>query len=217
MPLAFPKRGLYAITPDHLNDTALLCAVEQALLGGASVIQFRDKSRAASTRLKMAKQLASLCHQHQVPLIINDDAELALQAGADGVHLGRDDGSIEDAKQQLGAEAIIGVSCYADLDLAQNAQQAGASYVAFGRFFPSKTKPEAKPAGPSLLKQAKDQLKLPIVAIGGIDLQNAGSLLEAGADILACVDSVFGAPDIEHRAMTFHQLFKRSSCLELLN
>lgn len=207
MPLPFPPRGLYAITPDHLGDTALLLAVELALEGGATAVQYRDKQRTAEQKTTMARQLQSLCHSKNVPLIINDDPQLAKAVGADGVHLGRDDGSIEQARSILGNQAIIGVSCYGDLLRAIEAEQSGASYVAFGRFFPSHTKPDAKPVDPGILKQAKTSIHVPVVAIGGISADNGAALIEAGADLLACVDSVFGCSDIEHCARTLQTLF----------
>lgn len=207
MTLPFPARGLYAITPEHLSDTALLCAVEQALDGGATVIQFRDKSRSAETKLEMARHLRALCHRFQTPLIINDDAELAKASQADGVHLGRDDGSIEQARSILGKQAIIGISCYGDLQRAIEAEQSGASYVAFGRFFPSRTKPDANPVNLDILKQTATSIHVPVVAIGGITTDNGAALVKAGADLLACVESVFAGPNIEQNAHNLHTLF----------
>jgi len=205
--VSFPERGLYAITPQSPSDTALLCAVEEALQGGAVVIQFRDKSRPPQTRLQLARALRDICHRYQAPLIINDDIQLAQASCADGVHLGRDDGSIEQARALLGPEAMIGVSCYGELARAQNAQSEGASYVAFGRFFPSTTKPKAKLADRAILQQARKQISLPIVAIGGITADNGAPLIEAGADLLACVESVFGGSDIEQNTRAFEKLF----------
>jgi thiamine-phosphate pyrophosphorylase len=208
--LPFPARGLYAITPEHLGDTALLCAVEQALEGGAAVIQFRDKTRSPESRLEMARHLRTLCHRYQVPLIINDNATLAKTAGADGVHLGRDDGTIQQARKLLGQKAVIGVSCYGDLERAKVAEREGASYVAFGRFFPSHTKPHAERVDRSILKQAKSAIELPLVAIGGITAGNGADLIQAGADLIACVDSVFGDANIENNALGLQKLFLNS-------
>lgn len=206
MSTAFPKHGLYAITPRQMSDAALLMAVEQVLEGGLAVLQFRDKHRTPEFRLSMAKSLRTMCTRFGVPLIINDDAELAKTVAADGVHLGRDDGSVEAARALLGPDAIIGVSCYDDLNRAIEAEQAGANYVAFGRFFPSKTKPDARQAAIAILREAKARLNIPIVAIGGITPENGADLIAAGADLLACVEGVFGEPDIEHAANTLNRL-----------
>ncbi|MCK9607141.1 MAG: thiamine phosphate synthase [Methylomonas sp.] len=186
----FPKRGLYAITqPEHKSLEQVLREVEAALKGGAGVIQYRDKQPLDAEGL--ARQLLTLCHAYQAPLLINDSVELSLKVGADGVHLGRDDGDIAEARHQLGANAIIGVSCYNDVNKAGVAAEHGADYVAFGRFFPSGSKPLAAPADPATLTQAKQLLNLPIVAIGGILPENGGQLIAAGADLLAVIGGVF--------------------------
>ena len=204
--LSFPHYGLYAITAEsHTTPEQLAQAVNAALRGGAKVIQYRAKSSA--NRLVEAQLLLALCHAFQVPLIINDDVELALAIGADGVHLGKDDGSIVEARRRLGEKAIIGVSCYNSVERALESQVAGASYVAFGRFFPSSSKPNAPCAQLETLVSAKQLLHLPIVAIGGITPANGQSLLEAGADLLAVIDGVFGASDSEHAALAFKPLF----------
>jgi thiamine-phosphate pyrophosphorylase len=196
----FPNRGLYAITQaDNKTPDRLLADVAAAIRGGAVVIQYRDKNR--GDRLSMARELAILCHRHDVPLIINDDAELAQQANADGVHLGKDDGDIHSARNFLGRNAIIGVSCYNSIERALDAQHQGATYVAFGRFFSSGSKPLASPADIDTLKEAKRQLHIPVVAIGGILPENGGQLLVAGADVLAAIGGVFDqAPEPSARA-----------------
>ena len=202
----FPFSGLYAITAEtHSTPEQLAQAVKAALRGGAKVIQYRAKS--TQNRLTEAKLLLAVCHAFQVPLIINDDVELALASGADGVHLGRDDGSIVEARRRLGEKAIIGVSCYNSVERALEAQVAGASYVAFGRFFPSSSKPNAPCAQLETLVSAKQLLRLPIVVIGGITPANGQSLLEAGADLLAVIDGVFGTGDPEQAALAFKSLF----------
>lgn len=188
--MIFPKRGLYAITQtEQKSDQHILAEVEQILLGGAVVLQYRDKRLHKTAEL--AVQLLNLCQQHQVPFIINDDVELAAQIGADGVHLGKDDGSLLVARSVLGEQAIIGVSCYNALDTALLAEQQGANYVAFGRFFPSNSKPLASPAEISTLQQAKQRLNVPIVAIGGILPSNGLELLNAGADLLAVIAGLY--------------------------
>lgn len=201
-----PPRGLYAITPGLVATEALLDAVEAAIRGGAVWIQYR--TAAFEDRKRQAQALCQLCHRCRVPLIINDDPRLAWDIGADGVHLGQDDPHYEEARALLGPQAILGVSCYNSLDRAVSAQRIGANYVAFGRFFPSKTKPEAKQAPLALLHEARRQLSIPIVAIGGITPENGGALIEAGADLLAVIEGVFGQPDLEAAARRYTELFR---------
>lgn len=190
-------RGLYVVTDNVLTPPEVLQErVALAISGGARVVQYRDKTRRGARALELVRELAALCHRHGVPLIVNDDAELTRDAGADGVHLGQDDAGVDVARRILGPNAIIGVSCYDRLDLAINASESGASYVAFGRFFPSATKPQAVHAAAELIPAARRRLDLPICAIGGIDGDNAGRLVEAGADMVAVVGGVFAQRDI---------------------
>ena len=201
-------RGLYAITDALLiPDDRLTEAVEQAILGGARLIQYRDKSHDDARRLTQARALNELCQHHAVPLIINDDVELAAQVGAAGVHVGKDDSAFAIARARLGGNALIGVSCYDRLDLALEAVRAGADYVAFGAFFPSPTKPTEIRASVALLRKARAALNVPIVAIGGITPDNAPLLLDLGADALAVVSAVFAQPDIQAAARRFAALF----------
>lgn len=200
--------GLYAITDAQQNNLPqLISDVEQALLGGARIIQYRDKSQDNNKRRNTAKQLRTLTQQHDALLIINDDVQLAIESLADGVHLGRDDRTITSARAQLGPDCIIGVSCYNDFALAQQAADNGADYVAFGRFFPSRTKPDAVTAEIKLLVRAKRKLNIPIVAIGGITTDNATTLINAGADILAVVNDIFSQDDIKTAAQYYQTLF----------
>lgn len=200
--------GLYAITdPQLLAGDRLIAGVEAALRGGAVMVQYRDKSAASSTRLARARNLLALCRQWDRPLIINDDLDLALRIGAQGVHLGQDDATPAAARERMGPQAIIGATCHQSLDLAMRARDAGASYLAFGRFFVSSTKPQAPPAPLSVLGQAK-ALGLPRAAIGGIGTDNARQVVEAGAELLAVVQGLFGAQDIEQRATRFVQLIE---------
>jgi thiamine-phosphate pyrophosphorylase len=202
-------RGLYAITdPNLCPDEHLASQVEAALEGGASVIQFRDKRAHQEIRRSLAKQLLTLCREHQSLLIINDDLSLAREIGAHGVHLGRNDADIHQAREALGEKAIIGISCYNRLELAQEAVEKGADYVAFGRFFPSQTKPEAVQATPELLQLAKRQIDRPLVAIGGITPENGAPLIEAGADMLAVIHGVFGQTDIRNACRQLTNLFE---------
>lgn len=202
--------GLYAITdPDLLPGENLLASVRAAIAGGARMVQYRDKPASAGERLQRAAALAALCRANAVIFLINDDIELALACGADGVHLGQRDGAVGAARNRLGATAIIGQTCHASLELAQAAEQAGADYVAFGRFFPSRTKPQAPPADLALLPAARRQLRIPIVAIGGVTVDNAPALLAAGADAIAVIHGLFAADDITQRAREFSALRHR--------
>ena len=207
-----PLRGLYAITSAELcaNPARLLAAVAGALRGGATLIQFRDKHGAPAARLASARALAALCHDHGARLIINDDVALALDCGADGVHLGAADAPLARARQALGARAILGASCGPYLERAHAAIAAGADYVAFGRFFPSRTKPDAPQATVELLRRARGELQLPICAIGGVTPDNGGALVAAGADLIAAVEGVFGAVEpaaVEIAARAYSRLF----------
>lgn len=201
-------RGLYAITDERLmTEDDFLSKAEQALLGGARLIQYRDKSDDAEKRFKQASELKKICQQTSTLLIINDDVELANAVQADGVHLGKDDDSIINARQRLSSNAIIGVSCYNQLNLALEAEKAGANYIAFGAFFSSPTKPQAKNASLDLLKAAKQQLHIPICAIGGITVDNAKILVESGSDMTAVISDLFSSDDIQTTASHIARLF----------
>ncbi|MGD8911768.1 MAG: thiamine phosphate synthase [Candidatus Thiodiazotropha sp.] len=201
--------GLYAITDAQLSPKQhLLQDVEQALLGGAAVIQYRDKTANSSQRLADATALQRLCRDHGALLIINDDIKLAEEVGADGVHLGAQDSAPSSARNRLGKDAIIGVSCYNQLDLAGKAAACGADYIAFGRFFPSRIKPDAVQARPELLTSAKARFNLPLVAIGGITPENGAPLIHAGADMLAVIHGVFGQTDIQAACRRLTKLFE---------
>ncbi|AMK78264.1 MULTISPECIES: thiamine phosphate synthase [Methylomonas] len=203
--MKFPHRGLYAITqPENRTINQVVKDVEAALRGGATVIQYRDKNPLDTPHL--ASLLLEICHAYTTPLLINDSIELALAVGADGVHLGRDDGEIAVARRLLGPDAIIGVSCYNDVEKARTMAAAGADYVAFGRFFPSGSKPLAAPAEIATLARAKQSLTVPIVAIGGILPENGGQLLAAGADLLAVIGGVFDH-EPEAAARAYQALF----------
>jgi thiamine-phosphate pyrophosphorylase len=204
----FP-RGLYALTPDEPDTGVLLAKVRLALAGGAVAVQYRNKPAAAALRRRQATGLAGLCAAAGVPLIVNDDVALALEVGAAGAHLGREDGDLASARARLGPERLLGASCYDRLDLALAAVAAGADHVAFGAFFASPTKPAAVRAPLALLAEARRRLAVPVVAIGGITLANAGEAVRAGADALAVITALFEADDIAARARAFQQLFTR--------
>ena len=198
--------GLYVITDASLSGEQLINGVEQAIRGGAQVVQYRDKSQNPQQRHREAQDLLCLCHKHSIPLIINDDIELAAKIGADGVHLGKDDGDIEQARQRL-ENAIIGVSCYNDWQQASMATTAGADYIAFGAFFPSSTKPDAVAAPLELLTRAKQEINIPVIAIGGITPENGTPLIDAGADMLAVVSGIFGETNIRAASQRYADLF----------
>ncbi|CRI64346.1 putative Thiamine-phosphate pyrophosphorylase (TMP pyrophosphorylase) (TMP-PPase) (Thiamine-phosphate synthase) (ThiE) [Thiocapsa sp. KS1] len=200
--------GLYLITPDTADNPDVLAEqVAQAISGGARLVQYRNKGADQQLRRDQAIAVLGVCRAAGVPLVINDDVALAAEIGADGVHLGREDGDPIAARRRLGADAIIGVSCYDDMTLAQAAERAGASYVAFGSFFPSATKPHAAWASLGLLSTARDSLRIPAVAIGGITPQNGGLLIAAGARMLAVVTGVFAQPDLAAAARAYASLF----------
>ena len=196
--------GLYAITPDLADTEALLRKVEEALKAGVAMLQYRNKIISKDKRLLQAKELAPLARGYGVPFIVNDDVEIALAVGANGAHLGNEDGDLAAARAKL-AGRILGASCYTDLEKARAAVRAGADYVAFGSVFPSPTKPEAVRAPLSLFG---NDVGVPLCAIGGITLENAPALIAAGADLLAVISDLFDAPDVGARAGDYRKLFQ---------
>lgn len=202
--------GLYAITPNLADTNELLRKVRLALQGGARVLQYRNKSADAALQLQQASALRNLTREFDTTFIVNDDAALAAQVDADGVHLGGEDGSVAAARALLGATKIIGVSCYNRAPLALEAVQQGADYVAFGAFFPSSVKPAAVIAEVSMLRAVRNEIDVPIVAIGGITQQNGAELVQAGATSLAVISALWDAPNIEASAKDFSKLFSRT-------
>ena len=200
-------RGVYLITPDQPDTAALLAATAPLLATGVALLQYRNKSADAALQRAQAQALQALCSRHAVPLVINDNLDLAREVGAAGVHLGINDGDIAAARASLGANAIIGASCYNRSDLARQAAAAGASYVGFGAFFPSPTKPHAPRAD---VQQLHDSAGLGVtrVAIGGLSPDNAGALVAAGADLLAVVSGIYAAADPLAALRAYH------ACLE---
>jgi thiamine-phosphate pyrophosphorylase len=201
--------GLYALTPDTLDDAWLVERVEQVLRGGARAVQYRAKHADADVRRRQARALLRACRAHGALLVVNDDVDLALELAADGVHLGRDDAPIAQARARLGPAALIGASCYDDLARAERAAQAGADYLAFGSFFASAVKPGAAHPSLELLRQARRRWRLPLVAIGGIDPGNAARVIGAGADAVAVITALFGVPDTLAAARAFSRLFQQ--------
>ncbi len=202
-----PQKGLYAITPNTPKTAVLLKKVELALKGNIALLQYRDKTSSTDEKVFRANAIHQLCLKYKVPLIINDDPELALVCEAEGVHLGQADGSVEHARALLGESAIIGVTCHHDLSLAMTAEQQGANYVAFGRFFHSSTKPGTPFATLETLVKAKKTLSIPVVAIGGIKPCNAKPLVSKGADYLAVAEHIFTSNNISESCRDFAALF----------
>jgi len=207
--VSFEIKGLYAITDTaNLSSEIMLTRTEEILRAGANLLQYRNKQADENTRIAEAEQLRELCRQYSVPLIINDDIALAVQTGADGVHLGKADSTIADARERLGDKAMIGCSCYNDLDRAQQASTSGADYIAFGAFFPSPTKPEAAQATPDIIQTAKQKFDLPVVAIGGITPENGQALIDAGADMLAVISGIYASDDPFNITKQYINMFK---------
>lgn len=199
-------RGLYAVTPETDDLARLRGLVSRAIEGGARLVQYRAKRVAARERLRQAESLLALCRDHGVPLVVNDDLALAIALGADGIHLGRDDGDPRVARERL-PEAILGVSCYDDVARAVAAAEAGADYVGIGSVFPSATKPQAARSGLAALGEARRRAGVPVAAIGGITPANAAEAVAAGADMLAVVSSLFDAPDVAAAARALSRPF----------
>lgn len=201
-------RGLYAVTPDIADTAELTAKVETALIGGAALVQYRNKTADPELRLIQAAALQALCQARGVPFVINDHVDVATALDADGLHLGKEDGMLSEARARLGPEKLLGASCYDRLESAIAAVRAGADYVAFGSFFASAVKPGAVRAPLTLLRETRQRLGVPIVAIGGITLDNASQLIAAGADAVAVISALFSAPDIRVAAERFNELFK---------
>jgi thiamine-phosphate pyrophosphorylase len=200
-------RGLYLVTPDTADSVALLAGVERALAGRPALLQYRSKQPDAALQRRQAEAVARLCRMAGVPFIVNDSLELALATGADGVHLGRDDGDLHAARAALGPGRILGVTCYNEWGRAEEGIAAGADYVAFGAVFSSPTKPAAVHAPLELLTRARHELRVPVAAIGGITLDNAPRAIAAGADLLAVISDVFDDPDPGGRAAAYRAAF----------
>lgn len=200
-------KGLYAITDPELMGKDIVSKAEQAILSGIKLLQYRNKTAPIGQQKQEAETLAKLCKTHNVLFIINDNVELAMAVNADGVHLGQNDTHLQQARKLLGKNKIIGVTCNNQIELALTAQQQGADYVAFGRFFNSLTKPSAPLAELSLLKEASKLITIPIVAIGGITRDSAPILLKEGADMLAVIQGIFAQSDISKTTRQLVELF----------
>ncbi|HWW04854.1 thiamine phosphate synthase [Collimonas sp.] len=200
-------KGLYIVTPDWDDTDKLLQVTEQALQGGAALLQYRHKTADAALRQLQAEALLALCRRYQRPFIINDYVDLCLALDADGIHVGGTDASVAEVRAKVGADKIVGASCYGDLELAHTAYRAGASYVAFGGFYPSRVKKYPVTTPPDIVTRAKAEIALPNVVIGGMTQENALPLIAAGADMVAAISSVYLAEDPTAAARSFVALF----------
>ena len=199
--------GLYLVTPDWDDTEQLLATSELALQGGVALLQYRHKSASAELRHTQASALLALCHRYQCPFIINDHVDLCLALDADGIHVGGLDASVADVRARLGADKIVGASCYGDMALAHSAHQQGANYIAFGGFYPSRIKKYPVTTSFDIVSQARREIALPSVVIGGMTLDNCLPLVAAGADMVAAISSVYFAPDPRAAAEAFTKLF----------
>lgn len=200
-------KGLYLVTPDWDDTDALIKVTETALSVGVGLLQYRHKTANGELRLEQASALLKLCRQHNVPFIVNDHIDLCIALDADGIHVGGTDASVAVVRTLIGKDKILGASCYGDFALAEQAQIAGASYVAFGGFYPSRVKKYEVSTPASIVSKAKSQLTLPVCAIGGMTPENAKPLVKEGADMVAAISSVYSADDISIAVKEFAALF----------
>ncbi len=202
-------RGLYIVTPDWDDTQKLLNVTEAALRGGAALVQYRHKTADTALRHEQAAALLALCRRYGRPLVINDHVELAAELDADGIHVGGTDKSVAQARASVGPDRIVGASCYGSIELAREAAGAGASYIAFGGFYPSRVKKYEVTTSPQIVAQARRDIDLPNVVIGGMTHENAAPLVAQGADMVAVISSVYQAEDPEDAARGFFNLFAR--------
>jgi thiamine-phosphate pyrophosphorylase len=204
---SFIIKGLYAITPDSADLNTLIQKTQLAIEGGAFMVQYRSKIQDRDVKMQQCAAILRLCRDYKIPCIVNDDVDMCRILEADGVHLGEKDDNIAEVRRILGEDAIIGSSCYDQLNRAKQAQKEGASYVAFGAMFETSTKPNAPRATLELLREAKSQIQIPIVAIGGITVNNAHDVIKTGIDAIAVITSLFEAKTIKGTAETFVKMF----------
>lgn len=203
-------KGLYLVTPDWDDTQKLLDTTAQALRGGAALVQYRHKMADAALRHEQASQLLALCRTHGCPFIINDHVDLCMALDADGVHVGGTDAAVAQVRATLGANKIVGASCYGSLERAHDAYRAGASYIAFGGFYPSRVKEYPVTTSPTIITQSKTEIPLPVVVIGGMTHDNAAPLVACGADMVAAISSVYMAENIETATRKFANLFNEN-------
>lgn len=200
-------KGLYIVTPDWDDTDRLVTVTEQALQGGAALVQYRHKTADAAQRREQATRLLTLCRQHRIPFIVNDYVDLCRELDADGIHVGGTDAPVAEVRRMVGPDKIVGASCYGSLELAEEAQQAGASYIAFGGFYPSRVKQYPVTTPVATITQAKNRWTVPVVVIGGMTVDNSRALITAGADMVAAVSAVYQADDPRATAAQFVGLF----------
>ncbi|MBB3213830.1 thiamine-phosphate pyrophosphorylase [Herbaspirillum sp. Sphag1AN] len=199
-------KGLYVVTPDWDDTDKLVAATEQAILGGATLVQYRHKTADAAQRQQQASALLAVCRRHSVPFIINDYVELCLSLDADGIHVGGTDASVAEVRAQVGPDKIVGASCYGTLQLARDAWKAGASYVAFGGFYPSRVKKYEFKTAPEIVAESRREIPLPVVVIGGMTQENCQPLIAQGTDMVAAISSVYMTEDVRGAAAAFAAL-----------
>jgi thiamine-phosphate pyrophosphorylase len=204
---SFIIKGLYAITPDMADSNSLLQKTQLAIEGGAFMVQYRSKIQDRDVKMQQCAAILRLCREYKIPCIVNDDVDMCRVLEADGIHLGEKDDNIAEVRNILGENAIIGSSCYDQLNRAKLAQKEGASYVAFGAMFETSTKPNAPRATLELLRKAKSQIQIPIVAIGGITMNNAHDVIETGIDAIAVINSLYESNSIKETAETLSSMF----------
>tara|TARA_B100000683_G_scaffold188182_1_gene181470 strand:- start:146 stop:820 length:675 start_codon:yes stop_codon:yes gene_type:complete len=204
----FYLNGTYGITPDNLPSEALIEKIRSSLMGGVKILQYRNKGNNWAKKIEEISEIKKICQKYNVPFIINDNLNIALEVDADGLHVGKDDVSIKKARESLGNNKMLGVSCYGDLQRATKAEKLGADYIAFGSFFKSKTKPKAPLIEKNILEKARYICQCPIVAIGGITPENGSELLKNGADMLAVADAIFSSKDCKLNAQKMARLFQ---------
>lgn len=202
-------KGLYIVTPDWDETDKMLGATEAALQGGVTLVQYRHKTASAELRKEQATKLLALCRKYERPLVINDFVDLCMEIGADGIHVGGTDAPVAQVRAVIGQDKILGASCYGSLELAQKAHEAGASYIAFGGFYPSRVKRYEVSTPVDIITRAKQQLPVPVVVIGGMTQQNSVPLIKAGADMVAAISSVYMTDDPQAAAQKFVDLFKQ--------
>jgi thiamine-phosphate pyrophosphorylase len=201
-------KGLYLVTPDWDDTQKLLDVTEAGLRGGAALVQYRHKTAGPELRREQAAQLLALCRKYERPFIVNDFIELCLELDADGIHVGGTDTAVADVRAAVGPDKIVGASCYGSIELAHDAHRAGASYVAFGGFYPSRVKKYEVTTPPEIVAQAKSEIPLPNVVIGGMTHENAAPLVALGTDMVAAISSVYMTQDPEAAARRFAELFR---------
>jgi len=207
---SFIIKGLYAITPDMADSNTLIQKTQLAIEGGAFMVQYRSKIDDRDVKIQQCAAILRLCREYKIPCIVNDDVDMCRNLEADGVHLGEKDENIAEVRHILGEDAIIGSSCYDQLNRAKQDQEEGASYVVFGAMFETQSKPHAPRATLELLREAKSQIQIPIVAVGGITMNNAHDVIETGIDAIAVINSLFEAKTIKETAEIFFKMFHKS-------